>query len=1194
MNREQFEVVYQTLTDRQKEVLHLFLSGRDDEEIAAFLHITEDAVRKHISAICSTFRLTSESSGRHRAARSKLAILVACCNPELIPGFNSGNTNQEGGTIQQRRDYGEMPYVSGFFGRTEELNRLEQWILDEGCQLVTFYGMGGIGKTFLAAKLVERIQTQFQYVIWRSLKEAPLLEDILTYLIQFLQNQQEIQTNFLDSLGSRISQLIKCLRVQRCLLVLDNVESIMQEGCAGCYREGYEGYEELLKQVGQADHQSCLVLISRENPREIELLVRKPQGRSLQLPGLQVPDIREIFVNYGSFSGSDNEWRELITYYAGNPLALILAGRVIQETLNGDISQFIAEYLVSGFLRDVSDLFEQQFNRLSTQEKEITYWLAINREPVSVSELRETIASKSNDNLLDNLFHLRLRSFIETTSTGFTLQPVLMKYVTDKFVKQVVEDIRTGELRLFKNHVIIKAQAKDYLKDIQDSLILKPIMDELLNTFENPKLLEEQLGKILCDLQNASSSLTGYAGGNLLNLFRYLGTNLRGYDFSNLSIWQADIRNIKLHNVRFLNSHFKDCIFSNSMGSILWVVFSPSGKFLATGDVNGRIYLWDVANNKFRYQLLNPYSIFDRGSSKGHNGWVWSLRFSPDERYLASAGDDKIIIIWDFETQQFSRILRGHNDTIRSLSFNQRNILASASDDKTVKIWDITTGECIRTINGHDTRIRTVSFSPTGQTLASAGDDKTVKIWDITTGELIKTLRGHRGEIRTISFSPTGQIIAGAGNDTRIRLWNVESGECIQSLTGHNDWVRSVDFNRDGEFLASASEDQTVKLWDVSSGTCLNTLRGHTSWVQSVRFSPDGRTLASGGADRMVKIWDIDQGCLATLQGYANCVFSIAFSPDGKRLASGHEDRTVRLWDLTTLECQEFLGHQDWVRSVTFSSNGRHLASSSGDRIIRLWNLETEESKTFSGHESWIRQVRFSPDDRILASCSDDRTVRLWDIETQRCIQTLEGHSDWVRSIAFSPDGNILASASGDRTVKLWDIGNRNCIQVLEGHNDWVWFVTFSPNKNILASASGDGTINIWELSNGRWRQIQTLTGHENSVRAVAFNSDGTLLASGSIDTTVRLWDTRTWECIGNPRRHSDWIRSVAFSGAGHLASASQDGVIQLWDLPSDKCITRISLPNLYEGMDITGATGLTSTQIATLRVLGAKKREEY
>ncbi|MBD0261337.1 MAG: NACHT domain-containing protein [Tolypothrix sp. Co-bin9] len=1108
-----------------------------------------------------------------------------------------------------RLDWGEAIFTSAFYGRTEELITLEQWILDEHCRLVALLGIGGIGKTALSVKLAQKIEDNFEYVIWRSLREAPPAQTIIANLIQFLSDEQETEANLPESLSDRVSRLLYYLQNNRCLLILDNAESILRSGSrAGLYREGYEEYGELLRRVGEATHQSSLVVTSREKPKEVALLEGEALPvRSLPLSGLKVVEGQEILKLKG-LSATENEWQVMIERYAGNPLALKIVATTIQDIFDGNVADFLQQD--TAVFGDIRDILEQQFERLSDLEKGIMYWLAINRESITLSELREDFVSPvPQAKLLEAMESLGRRSLIEKASLRetddrglatallkpkptlieksealFTLQPVVMEYMTSRLIEQVCEEIVTEKIDLFRRHALIKATGKDYVKDIQVRLILKPVIDGLLNDLISKKNIESRLTQILARLREEYPLEPGYTAGNIFNLLCHLETDLSGYDFSYLAVWQADLRNVNLHNVNFTHANLGKTVFAETIGGIHSVAFSPNGKLLATGDTNNEIRLYQVVDGK---QLL---------TCKGHKGWIWPVTFSPDGRILASGSDDQTVKLWDISSGQCLATLEGHSGGIWSVCFSSDgNILASSSEDTTVRLWDISTGRCLKTLLGHGSRVWAVTFSPDDTMLATGSDDHTVRLWDAITGQCLKTLLGHTHRVQSVAFSPDGQILASGCHDHTVKLWDVGTSQCLHTLQGHTDLVNSVAFNSDSMMLASGSDDQTVKLWDVSTSQCLKTLKGHGTRVWSVAFSPDGTTLVSGSDDQTVRLWDIGTGqCLKILQGYCNGIWSVTFNPQGTMLVSGSGDQMVRLWDTSTGKClKTFQGHSNRVTSVSLSPDGSILASGSEDQTIKLWDISIGQClKTLHGHSNRILSVAFSHDGTMLASGSDDQTVKLWDVSTGQCLKTLQGHTQRIWSVAFSPDDHTLASGCHDQTVRLWDVSTSQCLQILQGHTDWIWSVAFSPDGTTLASSSGDQTVKLWNVSTGLC--LKTLHGHTNCVYSAAFSMDGCTLASGSGDQTVKLWDISTSNCEKTLSAHTKLTWSVAFNPKGNtLASSSEDGTIKLWDILKGECLKTLFSSRPYEGTNITGITDVTLATIATLKALGAVEYKE-
>ncbi|MEK8018238.1 MAG: NB-ARC domain-containing protein, partial [Candidatus Parabeggiatoa sp.] len=872
------------------------------------------------------------------------------CNALLIAAGYQALDDQEArlyGLQKTKTDWGEVPDISNFYGRIQDLETLTQWIVSDKCRFVNVLGMGGIGKTTLSAKLAQDIQNEFHYVMWRSLREAPPVEKILTDAINFFSNNKEIKLQ--NTLGESITRLIDYLRESRCLLVLDNAESILQSGTfAGRYQAGYEGYAELIKRVAECHHQSCLVLTSREKPKNMLQEGENYPIRSLQLSGLEELAGQQFFTKTDEMIFSEADRKKIIHYYGGNPLALQIVLADIQDWPNEDSLKWIAslEDSLLAFER-IEELLDSQFDRLSKPEKVVIYWLAINREPVSLFYLKADIVSRNIKNqVVKTVKSLIRRSLIEKVTDGFTLQNVVMEYCTERLIDKVVEHISQNRLALFNRHALMKATAKDYVRKTQIRLILQPIWESLSNKM-GPEGAENHLKQLLSTLQKQSPRKPGYLAGNVLNLLCQMGRDLSSADFSDLTIRQAYLQGMNLHQINFSHSDFAQSVFTRIFGNILCMVFSPDGKRLATGDVNGQIHLWEVDNNE--HILTIP----------AHHYWIYSVAFSSSSRRLASASSDQTVKIWDAENGQCIQILQ-RTATVFSVNFSpsNENILATAGRNHTVKLWEIEENQCIMQFK-HEGTVFSAAFSPNGNKLVSGSDDKLVRIWDTNQGTCLHTLRGHTQSVQSVAFDPKGQWVASGSHDNTVKIWDVNQGECLHTLQEHHNSIWSVVFSPTGQFLASSSEDQTVKIWAIPANQFAKITRfktlPHDNRVRTIAFSFRDNILASANHDQSVKIWDIRQGsCLNTWQGYSHWIRTLTFSTkEAHLLASGHYDHTVKLWNIRDGKCIHILrGHDNLIGSLAFSPNGQILASASSDRSIKLWNVANGQGiKTFFGHQ---------------------------------------------------------------------------------------------------------------------------------------------------------------------------------------------------------------------------------------------------
>jgi WD40 repeat protein/transcriptional regulator with XRE-family HTH domain len=1080
--------------------------------------------------------------------------------------------------VRRTQDWGEAPEVGPLHGRALELDLLSDWVLAEGCRVIAVLGMGGIGKTALAASLAQVVAPRFERVFWRSLRNAPPFDEWLSSAIFFLSAQPVTPA---EGEQAQLRLLLELLRQRRCLLVLDNLETVLQPGTPEVtFRTGYEAYGLLLQRLGETSHQSCMLVTSREQPPELVPLEGEHAAVRALRPGpLDEAACRTLLADRG-LTGDSGDWASLVARYGGNALALQVVGATIREIFGGDIATFLAQgQAVFGGIRR---LLSAQLARLSSTERAALYWLAIEREPITFRQLATDLGPATTLSVaLEATEALARRSLLEQGEQGatFTLQPVVLEHATDQLIAAVSMEITGGSPVLLASHLLVKAQAKAYVRRSQERLIAAPLLERLTTAEGDAAATERRLVALLESWRDRSHAEQGYGPGNVVNLLRCLRGDLKGVDLSRLLLRQVYLQEVEAQDASLAGAHLAEPVLAEAFDHPLCVALSADGAHLAAGTFSGEVRLWHLPD---RSPIL---------SLQGHSSVVMGIALSGDGRLIASSSLDGTVKLWRAPDGELLATLQRHAGGVRGVALSaDGRLVAGGGLDGTVTLWETTSGQALADLKGHDGAVWGVALSADGRLVASGGLDGTVTLWDTTSGRAPVTLQAHTAGVWGVALSENGQVLASGSLDGTIKLWDATSGQVLTTRSGHAGGVWRVALSADGQVVASGGGDGVVRLWEGSSGQPLATLTGHTGTVRGVALTGDGRLAASGSLDGTVKVWETRSGhLLATLQGYAGTIWGVALSGDGDLMASGSLDGIIKLWDAANGAVLATLpGHVGGVWGVALSDDGRVLASGGEDGIVALWDARDGRLLArMRGHTGGVRSVAMSADGSLVASGSLDGSTRLWEIPTGQLLATWQRHTGGVRSVALSADARLVASGGEDAAVRLWEASTERPLATLRGHDGAVWGVALSGDGRLVASGSLDGTVKLWDAASGQ--VLATLPGHTGGVWGVALSRDGLLLASGGGDSTVKLWDAPSGRLLATLQGHASTVAAVGLSGDGKLvASGGGDGIVQVWEAPSGEHRRALRAERCYERMDITGLTGVTEAQREALQALGA------
>jgi len=1098
--------------------------------------------------------------------------------------------------------------INDFCGRQADLDRLAAG-LEAGWRLVVLWGQQGVGKTALAAALVQRLQQTpgADACRWGYLALTPRLTAgaVLDALVHWV----GVPPYPLATPGAQVDWLLRQFQQRRHGLILDRGETLFDpQQPAGTYRAETAALHSFLQQVAELQHQSWVLWLGRQRPGELPA-VGGHRTCAYPLGNLAAPDVQALWHQQGGTHLPPAETQAMLKHYGGNPFILKQLAATAQSLYHGQASPLLQSALP--LPSSIQTPLDQALAALPPAEALLVYWLATHPGTVALTSLQTAMVDPLPPWVVPSLVGRSWCHPHQDSPGMLDLCPLVRAVALQRLLKMLLEELTTGQVYWLHRLPWITTTAPETIQAQQRAAILDPLATAFATHYAEADALMASFQRLHLALRKHTLHQPGYGAGNLMHLANALNLALAGADFSGLAIWHGDLRAMSLQGADFRQAQFRHTLFATALGRSPVVAISPDGQSLAAGDHEGRLLLWDLPRGRLQ-------QVLDGGQSKA----ICALAFSANGAGLAVATEVGQIYLRPLQGNYQADLLVGHSTAVRALAFSaDGRHLASGDDLGTIRLWTLPSGHCTGVLTVHQGAIHSLCFNPAGTHLLSSGDDQQACTFDVATGHRVHSFQGRATTwVHTAGFVPPPpspdlppQPFAAGYEEQGLTLWDMTTGRPRWILPLEGSPVMAMALSPNGRYLACSQANRAVGVWDIPQRRWCYTLPIARSPVWQLCFTPDSQALVTA-CDYTIRLWDVATGKgLRSWLSQAHSVRCLAFSHDSNQMITGHDDSQIRLSTTTPYPgfaspLEQLNGDGQPIRNLAVSTDGQWLASSSDDGTLRLWrwppsraaNGSAGRPADHSGH-CWngsapATLLAFSPDSRWLVSGGEDGILTLWSIplpgqvpnqSQPQLSHQLEVQASPPSALAVGPEGTVVIGHR-DGLISLGAWQQSNPIQRLDGHFQPVHSLAISQGGDWFASASADGPVRWWSFPTGdelgHWQAPPS-----HLIHGIAITQNERLLAVTSADLTVTVWDVQAHRCLHQLEGHTHTLWQVIFSpDCAYLATASLDDEIRIWQLDLGSCQQVLCPSRPYEGVNIRDASGLSAPELAMVKALGA------